>query len=79
MLRVLLTNFDLLTKYLKWVGKGRGKIQRYSSINSCVNTDVRVKVEPCSTFAKALPIVDIKEGFWHTKICATFNRKLQKK
>ena len=23
--------------------------------------------------------VDIKEGFWHTKICATFNRKLQKK
>ena len=24
-------------------------------------------------------LVDIKEGFWHTKICATFNRKLQKK
>ena len=26
-----------------------------------------------------VPIVDIKEGFWHTFICPTFNRKLQKK
>ena len=23
--------------------------------------------------------VDIKEGFWHTKICATFNRKFKRK
>ena len=25
------------------------------------------------------PTVDIKEGFWHTKICATFNRKFKRK
>ena len=32
-----------------------------------------------STEAKQRSAVDIKEGFWHTFICPTFNRKFKRK